>query len=90
MISGTPIPVTDVHQYRDAIAKECRIGTCSANNCLYPWCAEEKPMLTIDPNEKPQRWTPPEHPTGSEVMWNVLAWSLVLGASVTLLFALRS
>jgi hypothetical protein len=28
----------DVHAYRDAIDPNCRIGTCSMNNCLYPDC----------------------------------------------------
>lgn len=31
--------MTDVHAYRDAIADDCVIGTCSMNNCLYPDCS---------------------------------------------------
>jgi len=32
--------MTDPHAYRDAISKDCIIGTRSLNNCLFPYCEQ--------------------------------------------------
>ena len=34
--------MSDVHEYRPAIDENCKIGTCSLNNCLYPDCCSPK------------------------------------------------
>jgi len=31
----------DIHKHRNAIDPRCRIGVCSMNNCLFPWCCGE-------------------------------------------------
>jgi hypothetical protein len=42
--------MSDIHAYRDAISKDCRIGVCSINNCLYPYCTEEKRVMWTKKN----------------------------------------
>lgn len=38
----------DIHAHRKALVDDCKIGTCSVNNCLFPSCTEQVPSIVAE------------------------------------------
>lgn len=71
---------SDVHAYRPAIDRRCRVGTCSINNCLYPSCLREESDVNQDSRKANER-------LGAVVTWGLGVALMVAGVLCLVLAA---